>query len=125
VVVLAWALAVAAAAWAVLADDPAGRVLLGVGALVLALNGLYTAVVRPRLAADREGVAVRRLSGTRRWTWAEVNVRLVRTRRLGREVATLEVDAENAEPPDLVVLGRFDLGADPEEVVDELLALRT
>jgi hypothetical protein len=54
-----------------------------------------------------------------------VNVRLVRTRRLGREVATIEVDAENAEPPDLVVLGRFDLGADPEDVVDELLALRT
>jgi hypothetical protein len=125
VVALAWALAVAAAAWAALADDPPGRVLLGTVALLLAAAGLFTSVARPRLAADHEGVAVRGLTGTRRWSWAEVNVRLVRTRRLGRETATLEVDAENAEPPDLVVLGRFDLGADPEEVVDELLALRT
>ena len=52
-------------------------------------------------------------------------MRLVRTRRLGRDTATLEVDADNAEPPALVVLGRLDLGADPEDVVDELLALRT
>jgi hypothetical protein len=125
VMVLAWALAVAAGAWAALTDDPPGRVLVGVVAILLALAGLFTTVARPRLAADREGLAVRSLTGTRRWTWAEVNVRLVRTRRLGREVATLEVDAENAEPPDLVVLGRFDLGADPEDVVDELLTLRT
>jgi hypothetical protein len=125
VVALAWVLAVAAAAWAALADDPPGRVLLGVVALLLALTGLYTTVARPRLAADQEGIAVRGLTGTRRWTWAEVNVRLVRTRRLGRESATLEVDAEHAEEPDLVVLGRFDLGADPEDVVEELLALRT
>jgi hypothetical protein len=125
VVALAWALAVASGAWAVLADDPPGRVLLAVVALLLALTGLYTTVARPRLAADLEGIAVRGLTGTRRWTWAEVNVRLVRTRRLGRESATLEVDAENAEEPDLVVLGRFDLGADPEDVVEELLALRT
>jgi len=125
VVALAWALAVAAATWAALADDPPGRVLVGTVALLLAAIGLFTSVARPRLAADHEGIAVRGLTGTRRWTWAEVNVRLVRTRRLGRESATIEVDAENAEPPDLVVLGRFDLGADPEDVVDELLALRT
>jgi PH (Pleckstrin Homology) domain-containing protein len=125
VVTLSWVLAAAAAAWAALAGDPPGRVLLGVVALLLALTGLYTTVARPRLAADREGIAVRGLTGTRRWAWAEVNVRLVRTRRLGRESATIEVDAENAEEPALVVLGRFDLGADPQDVVDELLALRT
>ncbi|HYQ69015.1 PH domain-containing protein [Actinophytocola sp.] len=122
---LSWVLAAAAAAWAALADDPPGRVLLGVVALLLALTGLYTTVARPRLAADRDGIAVRGLTGTRTWTWAEVNVRLVRTRRLGRESATIEVDAGNAEEPALVVLGRFDLGADPVDVVDELLALRT
>ena len=123
--VLAWVLAVAAGTWAALADDPPGRVLLGAVAVLLAATGVFTTVARPRLAADHEGITVRGLTGTRRWTWAEVNVRLVRTRRLGRETATLEVDAENAEPPDLVVLGRFDLGADPEDVVDELLTLRT
>ncbi len=123
--VLAWVLAVAAGAWAAFLGDPPGRVLLGAVALLLALAGLFTTVARPRLAADQQGIAIRSLAGTRRWSWAEVNVRLVRTRRLGRNTATLEVDAENADPPALVVLGRFDLGADPEDVVDELLALRT
>jgi hypothetical protein len=115
-VVLAWALAAAAGSWAAFTHDPPGRVLPG---------GVFTLVARPRLAADHEGIAVRGLTGTRRWTWAEVNVRLVRTRRLGRETSTLEVDAENAEPPALVVLGRLDLGAEPEDVVDALLELRT
>ncbi|HEX6359773.1 PH domain-containing protein [Actinophytocola sp.] len=123
--VLAWGLAAAAGTWAAFADDAPGRVLIGAVALALAATGVFTIVARPRLSADNEGIAVRGLTGTRRWTWAEVNVRLVRTRRLGRETATVEIDAENAEPPDLVVLGRFDLGADPEDVVDELLALRT
>jgi hypothetical protein len=124
-VVLAWALAAAAGSWAAFTHDPPGRVLLGTVALLLAACGVFTLVARPRLAADHEGIAVRGLTGTRRWTWAEVNVRLVHTRRLGRETSTLEVDAENAEPPALVVLGRFDLGADPEDVVDALLELRT
>lgn len=125
VVVLAWVLAVAAGAWAAFTDDPPGRVLLGTVALLLAFAGVYTSVARPRLAADQDGITVRGLTGARRWTWAEVNVRLVRTRRLGRDTATLEVDADNAEPPALVVLGRLELGADPEDVVEELLALRT
>jgi hypothetical protein len=123
--VVACVLALAAAAFAVFTDDPPGRVLLGTVALVLALGGVYGLVVRPRLAADAEGVTVRGLTGSRRWTWGEVNVRLARTRRFGREVSTLELDAEGAEVPDLVVLGRLDLGADPEEVVDALLELRT
>jgi hypothetical protein len=121
---IAWVLAAAAAAWTVFVDDPPGRVLLGTVALALALGGLYGVVVRPRLAADAEGVTVRGLTGRRRWTWAEVNIRLVRTRRLGREVATLELDAVGADEPDLVVLGRLDLGEDPVDVVDALLAMR-
>ncbi len=125
VVVLAWGLAVTAGAWAAFTHDPPGRVLLGAVALLLAFAGVYTSVARPRLAADQDGITIRGLTGTQRWAWAEVNVRLVRTRRLGRDAATLEVDAENAEPPALVVLGRLDLGADPEDVVEELLRLRT
>lgn len=123
--VLTWVLAVVTAVWAVFVGDPPGRVLLGAVALLLAVAGVFTTVARPRLAADQQGLTVRGLTGTRRWTWAEVNVRLVRTRRLGRDVATVEIDAENADPPALVVLGRMDLGVDPEDVVDELLALRT
>lgn len=123
--VLAWVSAAAAGTWAVFADDPPGRVLLGTVALFLAAAGLFGAVARPRLAADPRGVTVRGLTGSRTWTWAEVNVRLVRTRRLGRDTTAVELDADNAEVPDLVVLGRLDLGADPEDVVDALLDLRT
>lgn len=123
--VLAFALAVAAALWASFTDDPPGRVLLGTVALVSALAGLFGVLARPRLAADHEGVTVRGLTGRRSWTWAEVNVRLVRTRRLGRDVATVELDADNAEEPALVVLGRLDVGTDPQDVVDALLELRT
>jgi hypothetical protein len=122
---LAWVSAVLAAAWAVFTDDPPGRVLLGAVALMLAFVALFGTVVRPRLAADAEGVTVRGLTGSRRYAWAEVNVRLARTRRLGRDVATVELDAEAAEEPGLVVLGRLDLGTDPEDVVDALLELRT
>jgi len=125
IVVLAWALTVAAGTWAAFTDDPPGRVLLGTVALLLAFAGVHTSVARPRLAADHDGLEIRGITGTRRWSWAEVNVRLVRTRRLGRDTATVEVDADNAEPPALVVLGRLDLGADPEDVVAELLRLRT
>jgi hypothetical protein len=124
-VALAWVLAAVAAAGAVFTSDPPGRVLLAVVALLLGMAAVFATVARPRLAADHDGVSVRGLTGTRTWRWGEVNVRLVRTRRLGRDTATLEVDADGAEPPALVVLGRLDLGADPEDVVEELLALRT
>lgn len=123
--VVACVAALAAAAFAVFSTDPPGRVLLGAVALGLAAGGLYGLLVRPRLTADAEGVTVRGLTGSRRWAWSEVNVRLVRTRRLGREVSTVELDADGAEVPGLVVLGRLDLGADPEDVVDALLELRT
>lgn len=122
---LAWACAAAAGGWAVFTADPPGRVLLAAVALFLAAAGLYGSVARPRLTADQQGVTVRGLSGARSWPWAEVHVRLVRTRRLGRETTAIEVDADNAEIPDLVVLGWLDLGADPQDVVDALLELRT
>jgi Bacterial PH domain len=122
---LAWAMAVLAATWATFTDDPPGRVLLGSVALVLSFAALFATVARPRLAADAKGVTVRGLTGSRRYIWAEVNVRLVRTRRLGRDVATVELDADAAEVPELVVFGRLELGADPEDVVDALLELRT
>jgi PH (Pleckstrin Homology) domain-containing protein len=122
---MAWVLAVLAAGWAAFTDDRPGRLLLGLVALMLILAGAFGAVVRPRLAADAEGLTVRGLSGRRRYAWADVNVRLVRTRRLGRDVATLELDAENAEEPGLIVLGRLDLGADPEDVAEALRELRT
>jgi hypothetical protein len=81
---------------------------------------LFGTVARPRLAADAAGITVRSLTGRRHWNWADVTVRLVHTRRLGRDMPTVELDAD----PDLVVLGWLDLGADPADVVDAISALR-
>jgi len=125
VAALAWVLAAVMAAVAITIDDRPGRLLLGLVAAVLVAVALFTTVVRPRLTANHDGVTVRGLTGRRQWRWGEVNVRLAHTRRLGREVATVELDAENAAQPDLVVLGWFDLGADPRDVVEALLELRT
>lgn len=107
--------------WAIITDDPTGRVLVSLAALVAALLALHGTLARPRLAADSNGLVLRRLASKRQWAWAEVNVRLARTRRLGREVSTLELDAED----DLVVLGWLDLGVAPEDVADALRDLRT
>ncbi|MFC7618436.1 PH domain-containing protein [Actinokineospora soli] len=93
--------------------------------MLLLLLALFGTLARPRLSADHEGVTVRGPLSTRRWRWAEVNVRLVRTRRFGRETAAVELDADNADPPALVLLGRLDLGADPVDVADALVRLRT
>ena len=119
-VAISWVLAGASITWAILADDRPGQVLLAVAALALVLAGLFGTVARPRLAADADGITVRNLVGRKHWPWAEVNVRLTHTRRFGREVASVEVDAD----PDLVVLTRLDLGADPVDVIDATRALR-
>ncbi len=120
-VALAWVLAAGAGAWAFLTDDARGQVLLAVAAIVLVAAGLFGTIARPRLAANEDGITVRSLTGRRHWSWADVTVRLVRTRRLGRDMQTVELDAE----ADLVVLGWLDLGADPVDVIEALHALRT
>jgi hypothetical protein len=120
-VAIGWLATAGAVLWAVLSDDPAGRVLVALAALVAAVLALHGTLARPRLAADSNGLTLRRLTSRRQWTWAEVNVRVVRTKRLGRQVSTLELDAED----DLVVLGWLDLGTPPEDVADALRDLRT
>ncbi|PXY34826.1 hypothetical protein BAY59_04835 [Prauserella coralliicola] len=121
-VAVGWLLAVlAGAATAVFAltGDRPGAVLLGVGTAALAVGAAHGTFVRPRLAADAWGLRVRTLGGTRRLDWNEVELRLATTRRLGRDVAVLELESD-----ELVVLGWLELGADPRDVHDELLALR-
>src|SRR5437588_2325248 len=89
---LGWLLAVAALGWAVATSDLAGRLLVGIAAVALGLMALYGTVARPRLVADGDGVEVRGLRGGHRWAWPQLKVRVVRTRRFGREVAMLELD---------------------------------
>jgi hypothetical protein len=124
-VALGWVLAVAALGWLVATPDPAGRLMTAVAAAVLALLALYGTVARPRLVADADGVEVRGLRGGRRWAWPQLEVRVVHLRRLGRDVAMLELDGHDRDGVErLVVLGRLDLGADPDDVADQLADLR-
>lgn len=100
--------------------DAAGRLLLGVAGLFLLGLALSDAVVRPRLAADSDGLTVRTLSRRLGAPWAAVGVRLRAGRRLGTAVHTLEIDVGD----ELFVLGRRELGADPVDVAEHLTHLR-
>lgn len=120
---LGWLLTAACAVLAVvfgLAGDGPGAVLFAVLALVAALLACYTSLARPRLAADTDGLRVRTMGGAKRFAWPEVRVRLVTTRRLGRDVGTLELEAGET----LLILGRLELGADPYDVLETLDTLR-
>lgn len=119
-IAIGWVASAGAVLFAVFSDDTAGRVLVALAAVVALVLSLHGTVARPRLAADSAGLTLRRLTGRRQWSWGQINVRVVRTRRLGREVSTLELDAEE----DLVVLGWLDLGTPPEDVAEALAQLR-
>ncbi len=129
-VVCGWIGAVAAAGWcaALWTDggDPAGRLIAGLAAVGLGLAALYGSLARPRLRADADGLTVGGLRRSRHYPWPLVQgVRVVRTRRFGRESSLLEVDTLTAAGADqLFVFGRLDLDADPEDVAPRLLALR-
>ncbi|MGY1630625.1 PH domain-containing protein [Geodermatophilus sp. SYSU D01186] len=121
------ALAVAGVVLAVLAVllDPVGRVLVGAAAVLLLLLALRDRVLRPRLATDPDGLLVRRLTGTLELPWALLRVRVRETRRWGVRSRLLELDTAVGADDDgvLVLLGRRDLGTDPEDVARALLEL--
>jgi hypothetical protein len=120
IIAVAWGLAVLLAVAAFLADDNAGRLLLGLATLLVSYLAAFATIARPRLAADASGLAVRGFVSTTHLPWHEVKIKLQTTRRLGREQRTLELDADDR----LVVLTKLDLGVDPEEVAGVLHALR-
>jgi hypothetical protein len=109
-------------ALAVLALDAAGRILVGAAALLLLGLAARDLLVRPRLSARADGVVVRTLGRRRELAWEGLRVRVRTTRRFGVANRALELDTA-AGPDDagvLVVLGRRELGADPEEVARRL-----
>ncbi|HZB22028.1 MAG TPA: PH domain-containing protein [Blastococcus sp.] len=105
--------------------DAAGRVLVGAGALLVLGLAVRDVLTRPRLAAGPDGVDVRGLTGGVHLPWARLRVRVRETRRLGMRSRTLELDTATGPDDDgqLVVLGRRDLGTDPDDVARALRAL--
>jgi hypothetical protein len=105
--------------------DTPGRVLVGAGAVLLLVLAARDVLARPRLAAGPDGVDVRTWTRGRHLPWSGLRVRVRESRRLGLRGRTLELDTAAGPDDDgvLVVLGRRDLGADPEEVARALRAL--
>jgi hypothetical protein len=112
-------------ALAALLLDAAGRLLVGAAALLVLLLAVRDALLRPRLSADPGGVDVRTLTGRRHLPWPGLRVQVRSTRRFGVRNRTLELDTAAGPDDDgvLVLLGRRDLGADPDEVARALRAL--
>lgn len=112
-------------ALAVLAVDTAGRLLVGAAALFVLLLAARDLLLRPRLAAGPDGVVVRTLGGRSELTWPGLRVQVRTTKRFGISNRVLELDTANGPDDDgvLVLLGRRDLGADPEEVARALRGL--
>ena len=104
----------------VLTGDRGGLVLFALAAVAVGAFATHATLVRPRLAADTEGLVTRTLSGTQRLPWAQTRTRLRTTRRMGRDGVTLEIEHDDQ----LYVFGWLDLGEDPREVLDVLSTLR-
>jgi hypothetical protein len=105
--------------------DAPGRILVGAAALLVAALVLRDLLARPRLSADPDGVTVRSMGGRRLLPWPGLRVQVREIRRLGLRRRTLELDTA-AGPDDegvLVLLGRRDLGADPDDVARALWGL--
>jgi hypothetical protein len=105
--------------------DAPGRVLVGTAVVLLLIVVAHDLWARPRLTAGPDGVDVRTWTGRRHLPWPGLGMRVQVTRRLGFRSRTLELDTAAGPDDDgvLVVLGRRDLGADPEDVVRALRGL--
>jgi hypothetical protein len=129
-VVLAWLGAVVMAGWCaalwIAGSDPAGQLISGAAAVALVVIAAFGTRARPRLRADADGLTVGGLFRARHHPWPMVaDVRVLRVRRWGRTSSLLEVDTVTADGEEhLLVFGRLDLAADPEDVAPRLLAIR-
>lgn len=130
IVALTWVATALAAAWCtgswVTRTDPAGGLIAGAATLGLATFAIFGTRARPRLAADADGVTIGGVLRRRHHPWPLVRgIRVLRVRRFGRESSLLEIDTSDAAGGErLYVLGRLDLGEDPEDVAAALSAHR-
>ncbi|QLY31075.1 PH domain-containing protein [Nocardia huaxiensis] len=111
---------------AVLSNEAPARLLIGLAAAgLLAMAGLGLRQ-RPRLSiepGDPAQLVVRGLTGPQRYSSRQITrARVVNYRRLGRRMPMLEIDVDNGGEEKLLIFGRWDLGASPDDVLDTLRA---
>jgi Bacterial PH domain len=100
--------------------DPPGRLLIGISAAGLILFALATWRARPKLAITADGLRLRGWWRTQLLRRADIKIiRITEFRRIGRKTRLLEIDAVDGR---LLILSRWDLGADPLQVLDALTA---
>jgi hypothetical protein len=104
-------------------DDPVRWFLAATAGLGLAGWALRDGVAPVRFAADPDGVTVVvGFAGRRRLAWSEIErVRIDRRDRAGVRTKLLEIDTGDS----LYLFSRYELGAEPEDVLASLLALRS
>jgi hypothetical protein len=115
------ALAVLVAAYALVAADPQGRLLLLGAASLVAVYGVIDFVFWPRLTVQRGGLQLRTPVLRAHLPWAEISdIRVDERARFGLTGRTLEIDAG----PRLVVLSRRALGMDARDAYARIKACR-
>jgi hypothetical protein len=103
-----------------LVTEPPGRILAGIAAAGLILFAGLTWRARPKLAIAPEGLVLRSWFRTQVLQHSDIKIiRITEFRRHGRTVRLLEVETVNGG---LVIFSRWDLGANPLEVLDALTA---
>ena len=122
---IGWLAVLGLLATTVFSASPETRVFTGIATIAFALAAGYGTLLRPKLHADATGLVVRMPSGRLHLPWQQTRIKVARTRRLGRTVSLLELDGRDAQGEEqLVVLGWLELGADPDDVLEVLRALR-
>jgi hypothetical protein len=112
-------LTVAALGVVVWSQDPAGRLLAALSALILSSYAITDLIFWPRLTVSSSGLLVRTPTARTRLGWADVDaIRVDERNRLGLMSRTLEIDAG----PFLVVFSRRVLGDDPRTILGVLEA---
>ena len=103
-----------------LVTDPPGRILTGIAAAGLILFAGMTWRARPKLAITPGGLVLRGWFRTQVLQRSDIKIiRITEFRRHARNVRLLEVETGDGG---LVILSRWDLGANPLEVLDALTA---
>ncbi len=108
--------------WALLSLAPVDRLVAWFFAAVAAIGTGTALMMRQRLTAGPAGLVVAGPFGRTTIDWSQVTrIEMVNRSRLGLSSTALEIDLDD---DGLLVFGKTDLGADPEQVAEELRRIK-
>ncbi|BBY63952.1 PH domain-containing protein [Mycolicibacterium helvum] len=98
--------------------DPPGRILTGIAAVGLLAFAFGSWRARPKLAITADGLVYRGWFRSQTLQRHDITlIRITEFRRIGRKTRLVEIETAADR---LIVLSRWDLGADPLDVLDAL-----